>query len=1106
MRVKPVWVFLATIMAMPSLGQTFGEITGVVTDSTGAVVTGATITINNPQTNFTRTTTTNSAGNYNFPALLPGVYSVRAVMNGFQTEIRGGVELQVQQVARIDFHLQVGAVSETIEVSGGAPLLTTENATVGTVIENRRIVELPLNGRNFIQLVALSPNVNANFASGGAATSRQGGDRAVQQVSVAGMRREFNNYTLDGIANTDVNFNTYVFLPSIDALQEFKVQTGVYSAEFGRAAAQINVSSKGGTNQYHGALFEFLRNSRLDARPFGFTSSVPVTAPFRWNQFGFALGGPVQIPKLFNGKERLFFMSNYEGFRMRRQTQVVYSTAPAPMRRGDFSQLLPGTVIRDPRNRDAAGNRLPFTGNIIPVNRLDPIAIALLEFYPEPNIPGTGLANNFLSLQNHSSDKDQFTQRIDFVESPRSNWFGRYSWSDEFLVEPALRLNGHTLTVKVNQAMISNARVLSPNLVNEFRFGYSGFSNNYGNELQFKRNPIRDLGIGLIDPEPAAWGTPGISIVGFSGFGDDVNGPFVINNHAFQWVNNASWTRGTHAFKFGAEIRRDRFNQVGNQNARGVLDFQTIATGYGFADYMLGYVGRTQDAGALAISQFRATSQAYYVEDTWKVRPNLTLNVGLRYEYTPPWASKNDTTMNIWFPQAFDGPNLHPCYVRIGSGEVYSNTIVRFDPRICVARDGRLGGRLVQHDRNDFAPRLGIAWSPTPRWTVRTGAGIFYVVDTGNPRFDMSRNLSGRLTSIADAGNPDLTFRSPFTVGSTVCGVPSPPFVCVTTPQGLANDFYRRTPYIIQYELNLQRQIGANTVLETGYLGSQGHGLERFTSRNLPFPSPTGSVISRQPVPEFGNIQLIEGVVQSNYHSLSAKLTRRMSRGLTYLAGYTFSKSIDNASGLRTLGTDQLKPQDGRCWSCERGLSIFDTRHRFVASVLYDLPVGKGRKFVSSGIASALIGGWQLGSIVTASTGFPLNVSAGRDQSNTGHGYDRPNGVPGQSINLGSDQRNTGRWFNTQAVVLQPFGTYGTLGRNIVTGPGLSSLDFSALKRFQLSERKHLQFRFESFNFLNHPNFGDPNTNRSAGGFGTITRTRSGINMREMQFSLKFIF
>jgi len=642
-------------LALPSPGQTFGEITGEVTDSTGGVVVGATVTVTNPQTNFTRQTTTNTAGNYTFPALLPGVYNVRAAGQGFQAAVRNGVELQVQQVARIDFQLNLGTVAETIEVAGGAPLLTTENATVGTVIENRSIVELPLNGRNFLQLVALSPNVNATFADGGAATSRQGGDRASQNFAVAGMRREFNYYTLDGVANTDVDFNTYSFLPSVDALQEFKVQTGVYSAEFGHEATQVNVSTKSGTNEYHGTLFDFIRNNDLDARPLGFTTRVPVSAPFKWNQYGFTLGGPVQIPKLFSGKNHLFFLSNFEGFRLRNQTQVVYSTPPVAMRNGDFSQVLPATKIIDPLNNQ------PFANNIIPSARFDRAALGLLEFYPTPNISGTSLSNNYLSLQNNKTDKDQFTQRIDFVESSKSSWFGRYSWQDDRQVQPALYLNGHTLAVTVKQAMLANTRILAPNLVNESRFGYSGFYNDYANELQFKRDPIKEFGIGLIDPAPVAWGTPGVTVLGFSGFGDDVNGPFVIYDHTFQWIDNLSWTRGAHSIKMGAEIRSDRFNQTGNQNARGVLTIDNPASGYGFADYVLGLVTRTQDAGSLAISQFRATSQAYFVADTWKVWPNLTIDYGLRYEYTPPWTDKGGSLMNIWFPAGLGTQsNLHP--------------------------------------------------------------------------------------------------------------------------------------------------------------------------------------------------------------------------------------------------------------------------------------------------------------------------------------------------------------------------------------------------------------------------------------------------------------
>src|ERR1700680_1981638 len=327
-------VVTSVVLALPCFGQTVGEITGLVTDASGGVVVSATVTVTNPQTNFRRAATTNAAGNYDFPALQPGIYNVRVEAPGFRTEIRTGVELQVQQAARIDFQLNVGSVAETVEVTGGTPLLNSENASLGTVIDGQRIVDLPLNGRNFLALVSGSPNVSAGFntnggTSTGAASTRLGGDRANQSFAVSGSRREYNNYSIDGINNTEPNFNAYLFLPSIDAIQEFKVQTGIYSAEFGRGIGQVNVSTKSGTTQYHGTLFEFLRNSALDARPFGFTTVVPRKAPFKQNQFGFTLGGPLSIPKMFNGKDRLFFMSNFEGLRSRQQIQQVYSTAPA---------------------------------------------------------------------------------------------------------------------------------------------------------------------------------------------------------------------------------------------------------------------------------------------------------------------------------------------------------------------------------------------------------------------------------------------------------------------------------------------------------------------------------------------------------------------------------------------------------------------------------------------------------------------------------------------------------------------------------------------------------------------------------------------------------
>jgi hypothetical protein len=525
------------------------------------------------------------------------------------------------------------------------------------------------------------------------------------------------------------------------------------------------------------------------------------------------------------------------------------------------------------------------------------------------------------------------------------------------------------------------------------------------------------------------------------------------------------------------------------------------------------------DAAGLANTQLRATSQAYYVTDTWKVRPNLTVDVGVRYEYVPPWSDRGKSILNTYVPldvavANVADPNLHPVFVRDGTGDFYQNMPIRFNPAIRIARDGRLGDRLVQADYRDLAPRLGIAWSPTAKWTVRLGAGIFYAQDIGNSVFDMGRNFVGRFT--VTESNHNLTWSNPILAnGNNPCGTAAP-LVCIDQPLALVHNYDRKTPYVEQYEFNLQRQISASTALELGYLGSQGHRLQRFSYlANQPVLG-SAPLAQRWPFPEFGLVQGVINGDDSNYHSFSAKISRRYASGLTVLAGYTFAKSIDNGSGVRTLGSDPLYPQNAYCLSCERGLSVFDQRHRFVTSVLYALPFGNGRKYLSHGIASRVVGGWELNSIVTVAKGFPLTVVPGSDRSQTSTGYDRTNAT-GISPNMSNP--TTGEWFNIQAFALQPLNTYGNAGRDVVIGPGVFDWDFSTLKNIVITEKRSLQLRFEAFNFLNHPNFGDPaltlGNNRAdasgvpipgTGSFGTITSTRSGIDMRELQFSLKLIF
>ena len=1086
--------------ALPAAAQTFGQITGIVTDTTGGVLVGATVTVTNTQTAATVTQQANSAGVYVFPTLQPGLYTLKVDLDGFRSEARNRIELQTQQTIRLDFHLEIGTLNETANVTAVAPMLNTEDAVLGTVIENRRIVELPLNGRNFLKMVELTPNVSASFSGSGSSGPRQGGDRSTQQLSIGGGRREWNYFTLDGINNTDVNFNSYIFLPSIDALQEFKVQTGVYSAELGRELGQVSVTTKAGTNTYHGTVFEFLRNNKLDALPYAFGGSVPTSSPFKWNQFGFTLGGPVQLGKMFNGKDKLFFLGNYEGFRLRNQRQTFYSVPSVAMRSGNFSEV--SAAITDPLTKAA------FPGNIIPTSRISPISRALLDYYPTPNQPTSSLANNYLGVNLDRTDKNQFTTRIDYVESSKSTWYGRYSWTHEDALTGGLRLNGSIVSTKAQQAAVDNARVITQTLVNEMRFGFNSFFNHSGGELNNVRNPIAEIGLQLpSEIPPDAWGLPSIGIASFSGFGDNSESPFVNRNKTLQFIDNVSWTRGSHFVKFGGELRFDNYNQDGNQFARGSAGFaNNIATGNGFADYLLGYIQAWSYASGLAVARLHALSQSYYLNDTWKLKPSVTLNVGLRYEFTPPWTDSGnrqivaDIPLNTQQPQVAD-LKLHPVLVRSGAGDFYENANIRFAPDIQVARDGRFGKRLIQADYTNFAPRLGLTWSPTSSWVMRTGAGRFYVQDIGNIVFDKNRNLQGRLTVQSTATNLISTWQDPFNFGAAnPCNTPAGT-LCVVRPLVLTDQINRKTPYVDQYEATVERQLATNTSLEVSYLGTHGHELQRWINlANQPVPG-TANVAERSPFPEFGLFQGAANVGYSHYNSMGMKLTRRYSAGLTVLGAYTFSKSTDNGSGIRTLGTDPLNPQNSYCLSCEDGPSVFDQRHRFVTSAVFDLPFGPGRRFMSDGALGSAIGGWKVTSVVTLASGFPLTVSAGEDTANIGNCC-RPN--RDFNVSTALDTPTVDKFFNTAAYSRAPNGTFGTAGRSEIIGPGIKNWDFSLSKEFHFSGQPYMEFRFEAFNFLNHPNWGDPNTNLSSVAFGRISSTRT--DMRQLQFGLKFVF
>ncbi len=1106
-------------------GQTLGTFTGEVKDPSGAAVNGAKVTVRNIATNGIRDVTTNQDGIYVIPALVPGLYDVKAELSGFKSATRTSVELQVQQTARVDFTLEVGQVSEVVEVSGNAQLLTTENATVGTVVEQKRITDLPLNGRNFLSLVALSPNVTYGFNQAAQAAGRQGGTRSQITMSVSGARSAWSNYTLDGITNTDINFNLYIVLPSVEALQEFKVQTGIFPAEFGRGAGQINVSTKGGSNQYHGSAFEFLRNDKLDARPYFFkdpespTQTAPLKPPYRQNQYGGTLSGPIWIPKLLNGRDRIFFMANYEGFKSRTTSTNFFTSMTPEMRRGDFSVVT--TPLQDPLTRVRTGTTITssaFPNNQIPASRISAgSALLLNEFAPLPNLPQTGLPNrNYQYLAKTPVDKDQFTGRIDFNESAKSQWFGRYSWTDELTTTPGVKLNGTILYTRASQWVLANTRVFSSSKVNEFRFGYNSLFNNISQELSGVDNVNAKLNTPIKVTDPNSFGIPDVNITGstLSRFGNDANGPFNIDNQVYQVVDNFSWIHGKHNFRFGGEWRYNRFLQIGNEFARGrfttngsfTANANTLTGGYTGADFLLGNFSTIEAAVALAQGDFRNNEISFYVDDTYKVTPRLTINWGIRYELAQPLLDKFGLQPNFQLREALPPGNQpdaskHPVLVRTGNGDFYENLAFRFTGPVQLARDGRLGDRLIKTDYNNFAPRLGIAYSPSSNWSIRAGVGIFYSQESKNSIFDMSRAAGGRANPVIDQqGVPSLTYSNFINTAQ----------LPVSFAPGLTwgAQYDLPTTYTMQYLLNVQRSLGKSSTLEVGYTGNQSRKLAFLINANAPAPGIT-TFDAREPYPEWHGIQYLTGSGIANYNAFSTKLSQRFGTSLTTLFSYTWSKALDENSAIRGTGAD-FTLMNQRCRSCDYGYAGYNVPHRFVSSILYNLPFGKGRSFLNrGGVVNQIVGGWQLSTITTVQNGTSI-VTESWDAAGMGAGFphsNRLNCVAGVSP-VAADP-NPDRYFVREAFTNVTAGQFGNCARNNLRAPSTWNIDFSTMKDFRIKEGHALQFRMEMFNAPNHPAWGRPSAawgSQGATPAASFGRIRSTSQLRQIQFALKYYF
>ena len=1077
-----------------------GTINGTVADVSGAVLSDSMVRAENIATGVKREVKSDQAGLYSLPALSPGTYSITVEHEGFKKEVRSGILLQVQQTARVDFALLVGDTVQTVDVTSSAPLLSAEDSTVGQVIENKRIVELPLNGRNYLQLASLSPGVTNTSSPSNGASSFQGGARGGTSITINGQRNDFNHYTLDGIENTDPNFNTYILLPSVDALQEFKIQTATYPAEYGFAISQINVTTKSGTNAFHGSAFEFLRNSWLDAKNY-FDSPTAKIPPFRRNQFGGTVGGPII-------RNRLFFLGNYEGLRdSKAQTRV--STVPsASLLSGNFVGL---KTVYDPATRVVAPNGTitasPFPGNIIDPSRFSPISVALLNYYAAPNRPGA--TNNYISNESLTNSGDQYMARIDYQMSQNVSWFGRYNYDKDSQYVPSSQPHqGTVVGTRPDQVLAGGTQILGSRLVNEVRFGWTRFVNNQAGYNSFKTDVNGSvLHIPGLNPtnSPAFWGIPIISINGYTGFGEP-NTVYLTHNNIWEGHDTLSWTLGKHFLKLGAVYQPIHYNQSGNQFARGSFSNDGSATGdpqvagstgNSVADFLLGYVSFAQSGIQPAAAELHGTYYAGFIADTWHISSKLTLDYGLRYEYLTPLADQIDGSSNL-----ADIDTTSPILVRASNKgknlDPYAGLIARLT-NVPVVRDGRLGPGLVNPDRNNFAPRLGLSYSISDKTVLRAGVGTFYdVLDMGNTIYDMSRTLAGAIQVSQDPTTLNLSFSNPFAGSSAGTGAT----INISTPTLLTNNINMRTTYVSEWTLNLQQSLGKNTVFEIGYVGNSGHRLKAERSINLPQLGP-GNLQLRRPWQNIGFVQFSDGNGNTNYNALQMKVQRSFSNGFTLLSSYTWSKSLDNTSGARPGGGDVLFPGNpfdlGRG---ERGLSSFDVRHRWVTSGLAESPVGKNRTYSFGPIADALLGKWQVGGILTLQSGGPFTVVSGTDIANIGNGYtSRPN-LTGSPIQL--SHPTVSKWFNASAFVKQPAYTFGNAGRNIVEGPGVLDLDMSLMKTIPLGDRVSTQLRWEVFNVANHPIFSLPNGTLSSTTFGAISSTK--IDNREMQLAARIVF
>ena len=1067
------------VLTATAFGQRItGSINGRITDATGAVLPGVDVTVTNDATGQVRTNLTNEAGLYNVPLLISGTYTVEASLPGFRTEIRRGVLVEVDRTARVQIQLQVGVVTETVEVTADAPLVESESSSLGQVIDSKRVAELPLNGRHFLSLAALTPGVQPH--SEGSNFAEQSGS-----VSVNGAREAFNNFMYDGVDNNDPGPAQLIIIPNIDSIQEFKVQTSNFSAEYGKAAGGlINVTTKSGANAFHGSVFEFLRNSAMDARNFFDDPDKPKPS-FKRNQFGGSVGGPI-------ARNKTFFFVSYEGTIIRQPQIRTARVPPAAWRSGDFSSL--GKDIIDPLTRSEANPAgVPFPGNVIPQDRIHPTGQAFLDLYPLPNLSGV---NNLRSVSNFTTDQDSVVGRVDHQFSDKDSVFVRYALWNQPRLEPYKRNNnviaggGVFLLTRTQSLVINHTHIFTPNVVNELRVGYARLKGALYAEQRDREAQIRALALPgtRIDLEPNLrkefLTQPQVRISGFS-TGGGYRGPQIRFDNSFDYMDNLSWTKGAHQMKIGIEARRAQNSFHSGSWSAGGYRFFNRYTGNAVADLLLGFPSRTNRTLGYKSGYARTWHISAYIQDDWRVNDKLTLNLGLRYEKQSNGHMIHDNKVN--FDEQLGITKL------VGDGPIQADIVPVLEkyPGLAI-KDGTIPRSGWHDDWNDWGPRVGFAYdfAGDGKAVIRGGGGIFYLTQMGGSgeghfsnsyHFPFRRN--NNVFASTDPSNPNVSLSNPF-----------PEEFLGTSFTGSTIPLNKWTPYMIQYNLTTARQLDQTTVLELAYAGSKGNHLHRYRDVNAARPGP-GSIASRRPYPNYSSVTSFEDSTSSVYHSLQLRLDRRLARGLSVLGAYTWSKSIDGWSGTGQRASGG-SPQDPYDLKHQRGPSIFDRTQRLSAAFLWELPIGRN----ATGIAAGFIKGWQINSIYTFSSGQPYTPELQGDNSLTGGGPDRPNLIGQWKL----DKPDPAGWVNKAAFAIPPRGQYGNAGRNVLRGPGLNNLDLALAKRFPYKDiANFLEFRAEVFNLPNHPQFFLPNRFANSGSFGIISGAR---DSRQVQISLRLSF